>query len=774
MQIALRFQGRLSRWLRQPDTQIALGLLLLAALLMAPYLAQPGMLLWPRSGLGSDLITYNWPSAEYMRQAARQDGQIALWWGTTLGGIPLAGNPGVRVFYPPHFALILLPVPLPTALALVNTLSLWVAGIGAYGLARAALRIRRGAALVTALLVMLTPRISANLVGDMFYTAGLCWVPLALWCFRMLLDRRTWRWAIAAGAALALLAVLNFVMIVYVGLLLAAYTLLVLIETLRGGIRRRWPDVLRLLGLLALVGAVAFGLAAFHLLPLLSYLPYQIREAMTLADASYLSLPLPFLIHVLFPSPFKFPEWEVYMGLLPLLLAPLAARHPHRREALIWLAVLVFAVVFALGDATPLYALIVYGVPGFRLLRAPARMWLFAALALAMLAGLGLDHLLGGGSLSARGRRWLAGGASVLAISGAAGRYIYRLPAEADWLLGLLAAAGVLLAMWALLGRHPRPRLAALLVAAVLLDLAPLDMVYGRPEPVSEVFAMPPIGRRLLDAVGEGSLIRVYSVRRELGDHLLTAYGLQSADGLNSFQFAGYSRLMRIASGCRLDGLAAAVPPCASNEIDPDAYREALPNPALLGLLNVGYIISPLELPAHPDLQLIATAGEERLYRNRAVLPRAFALGRAEVLPEADLWARMASLDPRAGALLDADQVLGFAPPDNDFFTPAQIVLYTPNELRIDVDMPGDGLLVVGEAWVPGWQARVDGQPAPVLRVDGALRGLYLPAGVHHVRLVFMPPALQAGLVLLGVTSLACAAALLLDRLRARPRPGTG
>ena len=31
----------------------------------------------------------------------------------------------------------------------------------------------------------------------------------------------------------------------------------------------------------------------------------------------------------------------------------------------------------------------------------------------------------------------------------------------------------------------------------------------------------------------------------------------------------------------------------------------------------------------------------------------------------------------------------------------------------------------------PGWQAQVDGAPAPILTVDHALRGVYLPAGAH-------------------------------------------
>src|SRR5690606_33214243 len=89
---------------------------------------------------------------------------------------------------------------------------------------------------------------------------------------------------------------------------------------------------------------------------------------------------------------------------------------------------------------------------------------------------------------------------------------------------------------------------------------------------------------------------RIYGVRRAVTDAVAVTHGLQLVDGLNSFQFEPYVRFMRAATGCRLAGLAAAIPACASNEIDPTAYRRAVPDPFLLGLLNVEHIISPVPL----------------------------------------------------------------------------------------------------------------------------------------------------------------------------------
>jgi uncharacterized membrane protein YfhO len=55
----------------------------------------------------------------------------------------------------------------------------------------------------------------------------------------------------------------------------------------------------------------------------------------------------------------------------------------------------------------------------------------------------------------------------------------------------------------------------------------------------------------------------------------------------------------------------------------------------------------------------------------------------------------------------------------------------------------------------PGWQARVDGAPAPLEPVDGLLRGVPLPAGEHRVEIDFRPAVLRAGLLVTGAGLLA-------------------
>ena len=69
----------------------------------------------------------------------------------------------------------------------------------------------------------------------------------------------------------------------------------------------------------------------------------------------------------------------------------------------------------------------------------------------------------------------------------------------------------------------------------------------------------------------------------------------------------------------------------------------------------------------------------------------------------------------------------------------------------------GPGRLVLSEIMYPGWQARVDGQPASVETANGALRAVQLAAGPHVVTFEFWPVPVYLGgaLGMLGLIGLA-------------------
>jgi hypothetical protein len=54
-------------------------------------------------------------------------------------------------------------------------------------------------------------------------------------------------------------------------------------------------------------------------------------------------------------------------------------------------------------------------------------------------------------------------------------------------------------------------------------------------------------------------------------------------------------------------------------------------------------------------------------------------------------------------------------------------------------------MLVVTDTHYPGWEARVDGRPAPLLRANGYLRAVAVPPGLHRVEMRYRPRSLAIG-----------------------------
>src|SRR5205807_1388012 len=86
--------------------------------------------------------------------------------------------------------------------------------------------------------------------------------------------------------------------------------------------------------------------------------------------------------------------WLGYVGVAGLVLAGLGLVGGHRRaEAALLGAVVLGALLLALGQFGPLYPVLYSFVPGLGLFRVPAR-WLFvASFGLALLAAIGVDQL---------------------------------------------------------------------------------------------------------------------------------------------------------------------------------------------------------------------------------------------------------------------------------------------------------------------------------------------------------------------------------------------
>lgn len=132
------------------------------------------------------------------------------------------------------------------------------------------------------------------------------------------------------------------------------------------------------------------------------------------------------------------------------------------------------------------------------------------------------------------------------------------------------------------------------------------------------------------------------------------------------------------------------------------------------------------------------------------------------------------------GGELRRDRAAAFAPiyeavaSDPPVATVVKADKPTPGRWRVQVDGSSPALVVVAEAWFPGWEAKVDGRKAPVVEADGAFLGVPVDAGSHVVTLEYRRPAAAALGRLVTFATLLSVAVLAVRRRRrapAAPRP---
>jgi hypothetical protein len=468
-----------------------------------------------------------------------------------------------------------------------------------------------------------------------------------------------------------------------------------------------------------------------------------------------------------------------YVGAVVLVLAGAGLAglrgDPRRGFLMFWTVTLVIALLWAVGGDTPFYRIPYAIVPGTKYFRAPATVFFVGSLALATLSARGAERLLTREMGRAYAVGWLLFAASIVGLAHAGILNDFAQALAPDEMVDAVIAnqgavtagawrsfAFVLLVVLVYFahGRGLLPLAAsgaalALIVAAdgwtimrqywifsepasvVYRSNAAIERIQADSQP-SRVLAieLEPNPRRDTDLQGDG--LMVHRLRGVLGYH--------------GNQLARYNTLLQKDEG----------------------FQQVF-NPRVWQLLNIRYlmtnsadvatffpgaqwVIGPVENAAGTRIYLYRLPGENPYgwvtsarvkAADDAVLPTLFNRG----------------FDPGSAALfaLEADVAetpdSGFVPPPSE--NTARVLAYEPGRVSLELAAPaGEGsALVVSENYYPGWRATVDGQPAPVNRVDYTLLGVPLPAGGKRIDLVFDSATYHRGKV---ITLVALALTLIL------------
>jgi uncharacterized membrane protein YfhO len=71
-----------------------------------------------------------------------------------------------------------------------------------------------------------------------------------------------------------------------------------------------------------------------------------------------------------------------------------------------------------------------------------------------------------------------------------------------------------------------------------------------------------------------------------------------------------------------------------------------------------------------------------------------------------------------------------------------------PTRTVVDATATAPGILVLADAYYPGWRATLDGRSTPIFPADWGLRGVALPEGRHTLVFEYRPDWLPAAVLM--------------------------
>jgi uncharacterized membrane protein YfhO len=74
------------------------------------------------------------------------------------------------------------------------------------------------------------------------------------------------------------------------------------------------------------------------------------------------------------------------------------------------------------------------------------------------------------------------------------------------------------------------------------------------------------------------------------------------------------------------------------------------------------------------------------------------------------------------------------------------------NRVDVKVSTTTKALLVLNDAWYPGWKVLIDGVVHPIFRTNFHFRGVFVEPGEHNIKFIYDPNLFYDGLWISGVT----------------------
>ena len=450
-----------------------------------------------------------------------------------------------------------------------------------------------------------------------------------------------------------------------------------------------------------------------------------------------------------------FTDYPNYMGIIVLTLAIIGVIFYEKKIKWFFMITAILALLISFGKHFFLYQIFYDYFPYFNKFRVPAMFLILTQFSVVVLAGLGLDistkiisennnnksvkklvYVVGGVLLIIFGLKLILGSEPDFGDRSHPVLNALRMDMiNSDMMksvLFLLLGGGVFYITR--MGWIERQTLIGIMIAASVIDMAIVDNQII--EPNKESFRQSTLTKKSVRSayLGKDEVIRflkkdttqyrILPLGRLANENRWAAFQIESVMGYHPAKLFRY------------------------NKVKDEVGWNSL---GVMQMLNVKYVLTLEDLP-HPAFEEVFNGNlyhngkyvSAKVYKFKLALPRLFFAEHLEFVPKlTDQLSeyRQQRFDPKDPAIVEhSPQHIQPHPGAN-----AVITYWSPDKIEINVNTPTDQFLILSEIYYPeGWD--ITSHPQwKIHPVNTILRGIYVPAGDHKIRMEFAPDDIRYG-----------------------------
>jgi uncharacterized membrane protein YfhO len=691
--------------------------------------------------LWEDFLYQYYPFRNFAAVAISQ-GELPLWNPFTFNGTPFQADIQSALFYIPNLLLTLFVSNGQLHfywVELFEVLHFIIAGIGMYYLMRS-YKLESYSALFSAFVFMYSGFMVTHTIHQTIIN-HVAWLPLIVLLFRKAISEKSLLYTILCGLVLGHSVLAGFPQLsLYIFLFLLFYFLFKFILTLKDSFPKSLQIIFPALG----VVVIAIAITCIQLLPTIEIAPFSARAEITYEKSLEGSLTPEQIITLFIPKFFgefsatgnsywgpgsygQYWETNIYIGIAALVFVFLALYKSYRNRYVIFFGiVMLFSLLYTLGDAFFIHNVFFHYVPGFKIFRNPGRMALLFIFASSALSGFGLEALIKSQKSDAsKLNRFIVictGIGAVIWLLVQFGLFQNTIPTEylqqiheivtKESNVSIILLLVISVVLFVFLKQKVSPTALAMLILLIqFVDINIFGSNYnnGTTDP-STYYSNT---KQLVNHFKEEGQNEYFRINSRSGHFMVLDRNQGMVDRI--FLMEGYTPL----------ALQKIYPPTKSWEQTCD-------------LLNAKYRIAT-----------DSATNKNYLEKSNTYLPRTYFVYDYKVITDeakTKLFMQSNDFNPRNVALLEEDVHLTGDKNNNWSSWKANITSYKLNSISLDVFTPKDGILMLSEIFYPGWVAYIDGIRQKVLKADWNLRALLIKHGNHKVEIKFEPQLFRIGI----------------------------